>query len=169
MHAKRLTRMPQVEREYVNLKRDYENSQMRYRELKAKQMEAEVGQQLEKERKGERFSLIDPPQLPEKPSSPIVSRFSCWASFSRLVAAWAMHSLQKVLTRLCAVHTASPRSRYSTLGRNSVHAEQRRSAARGKDQKAHLPVSSGRAITVVVLVPVFWIPWDVCGSRECAY
>jgi len=108
MHAKRLTSMPQVEREYVNLKRDYENSQMRYRELKAKQMEAEVGQQLEKERKGERFSLIDPPQLPENRSSPIASRFSCWASSCRLVAAWVMRLLQKVLTRLYAVHPASP-------------------------------------------------------------
>ena len=33
-------------------------------------MQADIGQELEKDRKGERFSLIDPPQLPEKPSSP---------------------------------------------------------------------------------------------------
>ena len=33
-------------------------------------MQANIGEELEKDRKAERFSLIDPPQLPEKPSSP---------------------------------------------------------------------------------------------------
>src|SRR5439155_2987238 len=66
----RLEQTPQVEREYLDLSRDREASWMRYREIKAKQMQADIGQELEKDRKGERFSLIDPPQLPEQPSSP---------------------------------------------------------------------------------------------------
>ena len=66
----RLEQTPQVEREYLDLTRDHEASLMRYREIRAKQMQADIGQELEKDRKGERFSLIDPPQLPEKPSSP---------------------------------------------------------------------------------------------------
>jgi polysaccharide biosynthesis transport protein len=66
----RLVQTPQVEQEYLDLSRDRENSVSRYREMKAKLMEAEIGQELEKDRKGERFSLIDPPQFPEKPRSP---------------------------------------------------------------------------------------------------
>src|SRR5262249_50593152 len=66
----RLAQTPQVEREYLDLVRDRENSVVRYRELKAKLMEANIAQELEKERKSERFSLIDPPQYPEKPRSP---------------------------------------------------------------------------------------------------
>lgn len=66
----RLQQSPEVEREYLDLNRDHENSIKRYQELKAKQMEAQVAQELEKGSKGERFSLIDPPQLPEKPNSP---------------------------------------------------------------------------------------------------
>jgi succinoglycan biosynthesis transport protein ExoP len=66
----RLEQTPQVEREYLDLTRDHEASLLRYREIRAKQMQADIGQELEKDRKGERFSLIDPPQLPEKPSSP---------------------------------------------------------------------------------------------------
>ena len=66
----RLEQTPQVEREYLDLSRDHEASLMRYREIKTKQMQADIGQELEKDRKGERFSLIDPPQLPEQPSSP---------------------------------------------------------------------------------------------------
>lgn len=66
----RVEQTPQVEREYLDLGRDHENSVRRYQELKAKQSEAQVAQELEKDSKGERFSLIDPPQLPEKPNSP---------------------------------------------------------------------------------------------------
>ena len=61
---------PQIEREYLNLKRDYENSIRRYQETRAKQMQADVAKQLESESKGEKFTLIDPAALPEKPVSP---------------------------------------------------------------------------------------------------
>jgi uncharacterized protein involved in exopolysaccharide biosynthesis len=66
----RLVQTPQVEQEYLDLTRERENTLARYHEMRQKQMEAQVAQELEKERKGERFSLIDPPQLPEKPRSP---------------------------------------------------------------------------------------------------
>src|SRR5439155_17359062 len=69
-YERRLEQTPQVEREYLDLTRDRETSMTRYREIKAKQMQAEISQELEKDRKGERFSLIDPPQLPEQPRSP---------------------------------------------------------------------------------------------------
>ena len=61
---------PQVERQYLILKRDYENAVVRYQETKAKQMQADVARQLEAESKGEKFTLIDPAALPEKPVSP---------------------------------------------------------------------------------------------------
>jgi uncharacterized protein involved in exopolysaccharide biosynthesis len=50
--------------------RDHESATAKYKDLRAKQMEAQVSQTLEKDRKGERFSLIDPPQYPEKPAQP---------------------------------------------------------------------------------------------------
>jgi succinoglycan biosynthesis transport protein ExoP len=66
----RLTQTPQVERQYRALSRDYENAVAKYQEIKAKEMEAELAQSLETERKGERFTLIEPPLLPEEPVSP---------------------------------------------------------------------------------------------------
>src|SRR4030095_13656342 len=69
-YESRLQQTPEVEREYLDLTRDHESSWQRYREIRAKQMQADIGQELEKDRKGERFSLIDPPQLPEQPNSP---------------------------------------------------------------------------------------------------
>jgi cation transport ATPase len=70
MIESRLERTPEVERDYLELARDRENTVARYREIKAKLMEAEVAQELEQARKSERFSLIDPAQYPEKPRSP---------------------------------------------------------------------------------------------------
>ncbi|MBP1152697.1 GNVR domain-containing protein [Methylocaldum sp. RMAD-M] len=69
-YESRLLQSPKVERQYLELVRDYENATARYRELRAKAMEAEVAEQLEKKSKGERFSIIEPPLLPEKPIKP---------------------------------------------------------------------------------------------------
>lgn len=66
----RLQRTPDTERQYLALMRDYENAATRYRDLKAKQMEAQIGEQLERKSKGERLSIIEPPLLPEKPIKP---------------------------------------------------------------------------------------------------
>jgi uncharacterized protein involved in exopolysaccharide biosynthesis len=70
MYDARLLQIPEVEREYRDLTRDYENAQTRYREVKSKQMQAEVSQELEQNRKAERFSLGEPAHLPERPVSP---------------------------------------------------------------------------------------------------
>ena len=66
----RLLQIPEVEREYRELTRDYENAQTRYREIRAKQMQAEGAVELEKDLKAERFSLGEPANLPHKPYSP---------------------------------------------------------------------------------------------------
>jgi polysaccharide chain length determinant protein (PEP-CTERM system associated) len=65
-----LLEMPEVEREYNDLTRDYDNARSRYRDVKAKQMEAEIAQSLEKDRKAERFSVGEPASLPRKPVGP---------------------------------------------------------------------------------------------------
>ncbi|PCJ88872.1 MAG: lipopolysaccharide biosynthesis protein [Thiotrichaceae bacterium] len=67
---KALYEAPQVEREYLILKRDYANTVARYQETKAKQMRTDIAKQLESESKGERFTLIEPAVFPEKPISP---------------------------------------------------------------------------------------------------
>ncbi len=69
-YGKSIRETPGVEQVYRDLVRDYDNAMRKYQELRAKQMEADVAVELEKDRKGERFSLIEPPQFPEKPSEP---------------------------------------------------------------------------------------------------
>ncbi|MDD5581105.1 MAG: lipopolysaccharide biosynthesis protein [Methylobacter sp.] len=65
-----LRQSPLVEKDYLDLVQELDNTNLRYREVTAREMEAQISQQLEVERKGERFSLIDPPLEPEKPVSP---------------------------------------------------------------------------------------------------
>ncbi len=67
---KSLRQAPLVEKEYTDLVQELDNSNLRYREVSAREMEAQISQQLEVERKGERFTLIDPPQEPLEPISP---------------------------------------------------------------------------------------------------
>jgi uncharacterized protein involved in exopolysaccharide biosynthesis len=66
----RITLSPQIEKEYRELVRDYDTSRAKYQELRAKQAEATVSRDLETDRKGERFTLIEPPLVPQEPVSP---------------------------------------------------------------------------------------------------
>jgi uncharacterized protein involved in exopolysaccharide biosynthesis len=69
-YQKDLTLAPQVEQEYRELARDYDNTRLKYQEIRSKQSEAKTAQNLESDRKGERFTLIEPPLPPEEPVSP---------------------------------------------------------------------------------------------------
>ena len=69
-YERRLAESPEIAREYSGLARELEGAQFKYREVRQKQMEATLAQNLETERKGERFTLIEPPMAPEEPVSP---------------------------------------------------------------------------------------------------
>ncbi|WP_194788860.1 GumC family protein [Pseudomonas sp. UFMG81] len=61
---------PQVERGLVTLLRDHDNARKKYEEIRAKEMGAKITESLEQENKAERFVLLEPPLMPEKPVKP---------------------------------------------------------------------------------------------------
>jgi len=69
-YEKSLAAAPAVERDYAAILRELEAAQLQYREVQQKVMQAQIAENLETERKGERFTLIDPPFTPEEPTSP---------------------------------------------------------------------------------------------------
>ncbi|HEY0748454.1 MAG TPA: hypothetical protein VGD63_17265 [Steroidobacteraceae bacterium] len=69
-YERRLAQEPAVEQQYRELARDLESAQLKYQEVRSKQTEVQVSQNLETEHKGERFTMIEPPLPPEKPISP---------------------------------------------------------------------------------------------------
>jgi polysaccharide biosynthesis transport protein len=70
LYQTRVEATPRVEESYKALLIERDNLQAKFNDLMRKMMEARVAQGLEKEQKGERFTLIDPARLPEKPTKP---------------------------------------------------------------------------------------------------
>lgn len=69
-YEQRILQSPQIEREYSTLVRDHENAVNTYNEINSKLNAARLAETLETESRGERFSLIDPANLPSQPYSP---------------------------------------------------------------------------------------------------
>ncbi len=70
VYRQRIETTPRIEKEYAALLVDRNNTRAKYEDLSRKVMEASVALGLEKEQKGERFTLIEPARFPEKPFKP---------------------------------------------------------------------------------------------------
>src|SRR5215469_4802547 len=69
-YQKKLETIPVNEQEITGLVRDYEISKAHYGQLLNNQLSAQTATQLEVRQKGEKFSILDPAQPAQKPSSP---------------------------------------------------------------------------------------------------
>lgn len=70
LYRQRLEETPKIEQEYLALQRDYQNAHAKYQEVMNKLLEARISEGMEQHQKGERFTLVDPPSLPEEPVKP---------------------------------------------------------------------------------------------------
>ena len=66
----KMERLPQREQEMVSLSRDYDNLKKSYDELLEKKLKANISMNLEEKQKGERFQVLEPAELPTRPSKP---------------------------------------------------------------------------------------------------
>lgn len=66
----RLEQIPQVERALESLNRDYQGLLAKYQDIHTKQQQAELARALEEDQKAERFTVLEPPNLPSAPSKP---------------------------------------------------------------------------------------------------
>ncbi|MBI5194192.1 MAG: hypothetical protein HZA08_12245 [Nitrospirae bacterium] len=66
----RVERIPTIEQKMAVLMRDYENTRANYQSLLNKKLDAQLAESLEKRQKGEAFRILDPANLPTKPSKP---------------------------------------------------------------------------------------------------
>ncbi|MHB8347655.1 MAG: GNVR domain-containing protein, partial [Acidiferrobacterales bacterium] len=159
---KYLAETPSVQRQYRDLRRDYENSQQQYLKLKSKQMDAKIGEQMEKDQEGERLSLIDPPDLPQKPAKP--NRFA-------IVILGFILSMGGGLG-YAAITESMDKSVHGARGLNALLGEAplsvipyiENSADHERHQKHRkLAMMSALAglVAAVLLVQFLWIPWDI--------
>lgn len=66
----RLNAEPAAEQELAELTRGYEQSQATYNDLLKKKNDSAMATSMEQMQQGERFSVLDPPSLPQAPDSP---------------------------------------------------------------------------------------------------
>ena len=67
---KRVEDTPAIEQKFADLRRDYDISLSNYQTLLGKKLQAKLSENLEKRQKGERFTVVDPANLPERPFKP---------------------------------------------------------------------------------------------------
>ncbi len=165
-YQKRLTETPQVERKYEQLKREHDTDVAKYQELKSKQMEAQLAQQLETESKGEQFVLIDPPALPEEPIKPnrpaIVFLSFIFAIGGGLGFAAVGESLDSSIRGVKGVVNALELPPLAVIPYLATAEEDRRRKRRLRNL-----VLGGVAgiILALLLVHFLWIPLDVLWFR----
>lgn len=70
LFEKRVEDTPANEQKLTALRRDYDMSLKNYQTLLEKKLSAKLAENLEKRQKGERFKIINPANLPEKPFKP---------------------------------------------------------------------------------------------------
>ncbi len=70
----RIERLPEVEEQLTNLQNAYDVAKTNYTNLLEKKQEASTGAAMEQQAEGEEFRIVDPANLPEKPSSPDLMR-----------------------------------------------------------------------------------------------
>jgi protein tyrosine kinase modulator len=161
-YERRLARTPAVEREYAEMMRDLSSAQTQYAQIRQKLMEADIADNLETERKGERFALIEPPLVPEEPASPNRSLIVVFG----LIAAFAL-SLATVL--LLESIDGSVRSRQDLqqlvsvppLAIIPIMLTSIDCAARRRRRWYALGGTAGTLVLAVIAVHLFYRPLDV--------
>ncbi len=69
-YQQRIANTPVVEKALATMQSDYDVARMNYQELINKATQAKISESLENRQQGERFTIIDPAQLPEEPYKP---------------------------------------------------------------------------------------------------
>jgi polysaccharide chain length determinant protein (PEP-CTERM system associated) len=95
--ATRISRSPEVEKGLFSLMRDYENAKSKYEEVKSKQINAKIAENLEQENKAERFVVVEPPIYPDKPIKPNRKKVIALGVFGGFGAAFGLVFLLEIV------------------------------------------------------------------------
>jgi len=161
IYEKRVLESPRVEQEWLFLRRDYDGAVKKYYEIKQKQLQAKISEQLESESKGERFSLLDPPNLPSQPIRPnrvgillLGTVFSMAGGLSFAAVKEFMDRTVRGAKAVTSLLTAPP---LSTI----PYIENRKDVRRTRSNRL-LTIALGLLVLllIVLLAYLFWIPDD---------
>ena len=80
MYRARVESSPTIEQEYKELTRDYQTALAFYNDLLSKRDQSAMANDLERHQQGEQFQVLDPANLPDKPSFPNKQLFALGGS-----------------------------------------------------------------------------------------
>jgi succinoglycan biosynthesis transport protein ExoP len=156
-YDRRLRETPQAEREYMDITRERENATRRYQEVKAKLMEAQVAQSLEKDSKAEQFTVIEPPNLPEKPVRPNRTALALLGAALSLGVGMAIGGVREAMDK--TIHSASQLAAASRTPVLASIPDFRASAASSRKISVRQALAALLAIAILVgLVHIFIAP-----------
>ncbi len=163
---KRIEQAPEVEREYQRLARAHEAALNERRTIAQKLTTAQLGETLETERKGERFTLIEPPYAPTEPIKPrrvlIVTLgllMSLGAGLAAAVLAEALDTAVHGPTQLASITGFAP---LATI----PYIETRKEIYRRWQKRVGFAVGSiGILAGLIVSVHLYVSPIDVLWAR----
>jgi polysaccharide chain length determinant protein (PEP-CTERM system associated) len=164
-YRRRIAATPKVEEEYNSLLAGRSSTQAKVNDLMRKLMEARVSHGLEKEQMGERFTLVDPPRLPEKPFKPNRLAIMLIGAVLGIGAGVGMAALREFSDD--AVHTAEQleaATRFPVLAGIPV-IETANDRRRSRNRRAALALGAAGALAAGVLafhflvmdLDVFWV------------
>ena len=157
-----IVRSPQVEHALSVLLRDHETAKKKYEEVRLKQDSAQISENLEQGKKGERFSLIDPPVMPDKPVKPDRIKILLLGFLLSIGASGgAVFMLEMMGNRIWGVDALAVAIRHHPLAvipYMTTHDEVARKKRRLKTLAA---VLAGALIVLIILVHFFYMPLNV--------
>nr|WP_225777946.1 Wzz/FepE/Etk N-terminal domain-containing protein [Pseudomonas sp. Marseille-Q3773] len=153
---------PQVERGLVTLMRDHDNARKKYEEIRAKEMGAKITESLEQENKAERFVLLEPPLMPEKPVKPNRKKIAALG----LVLAPAGAGVLVMVLEMFNQRIRGVGALENLLGRRVLVAlpyiDTKADVARRRRWRNWLLLAALLLVAIlIVLVHVFYMPLDV--------
>jgi succinoglycan biosynthesis transport protein ExoP len=161
-YAKRIERTPALEPDYLTLARDRDTSSQKYQEIRSRLLEAKVSEGLEVQRKGERFSLIDPPGLPESPEKPNRKAIVLLGFILALAGGAGSAAVAEHLDR--SIHTPEQLVRLTHTFPLAVipYMPNREDLTRAVRRRRMIRTASLGALALLLLVShLFWTPLDV--------
>ena len=165
-YEERLLQTPKIEQEYRMIVRELEQTSANYQNTRSKQITAEVGQEMEKERKGEKFTLIDPAVLPEEPISPnrpaiifLSLVLALGAGVGSAAVAESMNAAVRGAKGLVAILNTAPLAVIPYLPNEAD--------SRAQSKKKRITIIAVLAVIIIILLLVHFLfsPLDVLWYR----
>jgi uncharacterized protein involved in exopolysaccharide biosynthesis len=161
-YEQRLIETPQVEREYSELQRNLTLRTQEYQEIHRKKVAAAIAQELEKDSKGERFEIVEPPILPLDPISPnrpailflsLVLALGCGLGYAALMESLddAVHGSRSIVMTV----GAAPLAAIPYLANDIENRQRKRRAVTGA------AATAAAIVIAIAMLHFFWKPLDV--------